>query len=112
MFRIFSLAEHLPAAHAAERAVAPSAAFADRETPESHLRTAEAGELVRDTLSGMTANHAFILRRRYEDDWTFARIAAELGVGAPAVHAMHARALDRLRLSLDLMGVSSLRDVL
>lgn len=82
----------------------------DPDTPATLYAAAEIAGVVRAAMGGMMPRHAELLSLRYERDLTLGEIAALWGVSEPAVHAMERRALARMKLSLELMGVNSVGD--
>jgi RNA polymerase sigma factor (sigma-70 family) len=84
---------------------------ADNLCPEALAGAAETAVIVRHAIGGLTVEHVAVITMRYERDMTYREIAAELAISEPAVHAMHKRAIARLRQSLELMGVSGMADL-
>jgi RNA polymerase sigma factor (sigma-70 family) len=101
------LAVDFPATHETLRG-SSAMDIADPNTPESIAVSSETASLLSGCVGGLTERHRQLIEMRYEQDMTLAHIAQVFGVSVPAVHAMHALALDRLRTSLSLMGIERL----
>lgn len=71
----------------------------------------ETSDILRDAIGGLTPRHQQILALRYQEELTFAEIAMELHLTVSSVHAMHRLALQRLRDSLELMGIRQITDL-
>jgi RNA polymerase sigma factor (sigma-70 family) len=95
-------------AGAARVANAPSEAADGGQNLERALASAESHEIIRSAIGGLTRSHAAVILARYFDGLTFREIGDVFGVSEVAVHKMHGRALARLRVSLELMGVDRL----
>jgi RNA polymerase sigma factor (sigma-70 family) len=73
---------------------------------------AERERLLLSAMAQLTLGQRRVLILRYGDGHSLVRIAEICEVSVPAVHAMHCRALARLRGLLAARGVSRLTDVL
>lgn len=62
-------------------------------------------------MRGLTRPHYAVVTLMYVDGYSQAQIAEALKISPAAVSKMHARALDRLRKGLALMGVEKLGDL-
>ena len=81
--------------------------LADPETPESLCGRNETAAVIRAAVGGLESRHAELLALRYQDDLTLREIGARWGVSESAVCQMHATALERIRTSLELMGLAA-----
>jgi RNA polymerase sigma factor (sigma-70 family) len=81
------------------------------ESPEQRVRRLELAALLVSAIDVLTPRQRRLITLRYVADATFSRIAAEFGTGEPAVHAMHARALVRLRSALAARNIQFAHEV-
>jgi RNA polymerase sigma factor (sigma-70 family) len=82
------------------------------ESPEARAAVAERAAILRSCLHILNARQRVLIELRYERAYTLRMIAVEFGVGEPAVHAMHERAMRALRQALDERRIQSITDLL
>jgi RNA polymerase sigma factor (sigma-70 family) len=83
---------------------------ADDQTPESLAAEAETSGLIDIASSGLSMRDRALLRMKFDGEMTTAEIAAQLGISGAAVSKATARAIARIRVSLQLMGVERYAD--
>lgn len=82
-------------------------AIADAHTPASILDHADTCGILRAAISGLEPAHQHVLALRHDHDLSFEEIGREMGISKPAAFKLHERAVARLRISLELMGVGT-----
>jgi DNA-directed RNA polymerase specialized sigma24 family protein len=78
----------------------------DPNTPETLCAPGETEDLIRAAIGGLMRHHQAIILARYYDGLSFDEIGNAFGVTKVAAFKMHARAIERLKVSLELMGVN------
>lgn len=74
--------------------------------PEQRCRCRERERLIWALASCMlTKRQHRVLELRYRDEMTLDEIGRRMGIGVPAVHALHARAIQTLRHGMDILGI-------
>ena len=77
----------------------------DGDTPETITAKAEVAELLSLAAGGLTDRDRRIFRMRFDQDLTLEQIGAALGITAVAACRALSRAIDRMRVSLRVMGI-------
>jgi RNA polymerase sigma factor (sigma-70 family) len=81
-------------------------------SPDIQFAAAERRRILRDCIRRLSCRQGRLILLRYVHGRTLLEIAVEFGVVESAVHAMHGRAIRRLRSMLDEAGVDSLSQIL
>lgn len=81
-------------------------------SPAAPIEAQERARLLRLVMAELTEPQQRLVRLRYEGSFTFGRIAAEFAVSVPAVHAMHTRAISRMRFLLARRGITHISHVI
>lgn len=81
-------------------------------SPEEMAATAEAVVILAGCLALLPLRQRVLLDLRYRRSLKLREIAVEFGVGEPAIHAMHARAIANLRRALADRRIQCLSDLL
>lgn len=85
----------------------PADAERDALSSESEARARALRAALRDALESLPAEDALILRLRFQDDFSVARIAQALGLEAKPLYRRIGRVLQALRASLEARGFGS-----
>jgi RNA polymerase sigma factor (sigma-70 family) len=85
---------------------------AERESPEWRAAAKERARILRSCLLVLPVRQRALLQLRYGQSYTLAMIAKHFGVGEPAVHAMHQRAIRGLRGALHERRILTISDLL
>lgn len=81
-------------------------------SPAAPLEAKERARLLEVVMAELTEPQQRLVRLRYQGCFTFGRIAAEFAVSVPAVHAMHMRAIVRMRSLLARRGITRISHVI
>jgi RNA polymerase sigma factor (sigma-70 family) len=78
----------------------------DPETPETILGEAETAKILGSAFGGLTPEHQQVIYLYVSECMSFADIAAHLGISKQSAHERYQLAIQRLRVSLAIMGIN------
>lgn len=81
--------------------------IADAATPQTILEQTETADILRDAVGGLIRSHRQVLTLRHGHDMTYEEIGRHMRISASAAFQLHQSAIQKLRISLDLMGAGT-----
>lgn len=82
-------------------------AIADRHTPASILDHADTCDILRNAIGSLNSTYQWVLTLRHDEELSYRDIGREMGISGAAAYQLHERAIARLRITLELMGVGT-----